>query len=238
MPGPSTVTLRIAVSDQVAVTAKVDVPDPLESDTPALVLAHGANNDLDHPLLAYLAAQLATNADVMVARFNFPYVEKGAKSPDPQKLLETTFGRVYDHLVQELSAPGASVFVGGKSLGGRVAAELVSRSVEGEGVLATGLIVLGYPLHAPGRADRLHLEPLRHVGVPSLFCVGSRDPLCDPDLLRPVLNALVHPGTLFVVEGGDHSLRLSRARGRRPEAGYADVAREIGGFIGAVTGRR
>ena len=234
MPRPASRTFKIDISEQVAVTAKLDAPGRLTSETPALILAHGANNDLDHPLLAHLAARLAETAHSLVLRFNFPYVERGAASPDPREVLEATFKRVHDHAVDELCAPGAPVFVGGKSLGGRVAAELISRSHEGEGLLAAGLVVLGYPLHAPGRKDRLYIEPLRRIGVPSLFCVGSRDPLCDPELLRPLLATLVHPGRLYVVKGGDHSLSLSRRSGRQPEDGYEAVAREVAAFIGTA----
>jgi len=222
---------KIPVSETISVTALIETPVRLQPDTPALILAHGANNDLHHPLLAYLASRLAETAQVLVLRFNFPYVERGAASPDAPGILEATFARVHDHLIDEISAPGASLFLGGKSLGGRVAAELVSRSHEGGGLRATGLVVLGYPLHAPGRSDRLHLEPLRRIGVPSLFCIGSRDPLCDTTLLRPLLANLVHPGELYVVEGGDHSLRLPRASGRDPEDAYEPVAAEIAGFI-------
>ncbi len=198
------------------------------------MLAHGANNDLDHPLLASLATILAGKDVAIVVRFNFPYAERGGTSPDPLAVLETTYRRAHDLLVDELLKPRAPVFLGGKSLGGRIAAELISRYHEGEGLQASGLVVLGYPLHAPGRKDRLHLEPLRRIGIPSLFCIGSRDPFCDPDLLRPVLAGLPHPGRMYVVEGGDHSLRLAKSSGRGAEDAYAAVAAEIAAFIKAV----
>jgi uncharacterized protein len=96
--------------------------------------------------------------------------------------------------------------------------------------------VLGYPLHAPGRQDRPHVEPLRRIGVPSLFFLGTRDPFCDLELFRPIVAGLSHPGELYVIEGGDHSLRLPSSSKRQPEDGYEDVARKIAGFIGEVTG--
>jgi uncharacterized protein len=229
MPVPS--TFKLTISDGAAVTVKVDAPSLSTADAPALILAHGANNDLDFPLLAYLAAYLAETGRAMVVRFNFPYVERGVTSPDPRAVLESTFLRVYGHVVDELAAPGTPVFVGGKSLGGRAAAELVSRRHEGDGLLAAGLIVLGYPLHAMGKPDRLFTEPLRHMDIPSLFCIGTRDSLCDPELLRPVLAGLDHPGELYVVEGGDHSLHLPRSSGRQPEDSYPAVAQEVAAFI-------
>jgi predicted alpha/beta-hydrolase family hydrolase len=235
MPRPDQRSFMISVPEAVAVTAKADAPAKMGPGTPALLLAHGANNDLDHPLLAYLAARLPETAGALVLRFNFPYSERGADSPDPAPVLEAAFKAAYDHLVGELSPAGAPVFVGGKSLGGRLAAELVSRRAEGDGVIAAGLVELGYPLHAPGRTDRINLKPLRHIDIPSLFCIGSRDPFCDLKLFRPVVPALARPGELYVIKGGDHSLNLPRSSGREPKDAYEDVAAKVAGFMAAAT---
>lgn len=235
MPGPSSQTFELTISDRTVITVKVNAPDRMAPETPALILAHGANNDLDFPLLGYLATHLAEEDRAMVVRFNFPYVERGVTSPDPRPVLEDTFVNVYRHVVEQLAAPGAPILVGGKSLGGRAAAELVSRRPEGDGLLAAGLIVLGYPLHAMGKEDRLYVEPLRHIDIPSLFCIGTRDSLCNPELLRPVLAGLIQPGALFVVEGGDHSLHLPKSSGRQPQDSYPEVARVVAEFIGSVT---
>ncbi len=237
MAHPLSSSFKVDLSDQVAVTVKTTFPSRSRPDTPALVLAHGANNDLEHPLLAYLAARLVEMTDILVVRLNFPYVERGARSPDRQAVLEDAFKRVVNHVAYELCGPGAPIFVGGKSLGGRVAAELISLGRQGEGLVASGLIVLGYPLHAPGRKDRLRVDPLRRIAIPSLFCVGSRDPLCGTESLRPILAGLSYPGELFVLQGGDHSLVLSSASRRRPEDGYEDVARKIAAFVEGVVGR-
>ena len=80
-----------------------------------------------------------------------------------------------------------------------MAAELVSRCAEGEGLLAAGLVFLGFPLHAPGKKDQPHLQPLRRIDVPSLFIVSTRDLFCDLDLLRETMATLEHPGTLYLV---------------------------------------
>jgi uncharacterized protein len=170
----------------------------------------------------------------MVIRFNFPYVERGAGSPDSTPVLENAFRRVHDHVVDELLAPGAPMFIGGKSLGGRIAAELISRGEEGEGLVAAGLVELGYPLHRPGHKERLFTEPLRKIGVPSLFCIGEKDPFCNPDLLRPLLEGLLHPGRLFVVPGGDHSLHRAEG-GKGGAVEFAEVAAEVARFVANVT---
>ncbi len=226
MSQSGTAVFKVAVDEETGVTVKVDLPPRSRADAPLLILAHGANNDLDHPLLAALASHLPAQADATVVRFNFPYAERKVSTLDPAPVLENAFRRVHDHIRDEVAGPRAPLFLGGKSLGGRLAAELVSRGEESEGLPAAGLVVLGYPLHRPGQKDQLNLEPLRRIGVPSLFCVGSRDPLCDPELLRPVLARLHFPGRLYVVEGGDHSLER-----RETPGDFAAVAEEVARFI-------
>ena len=233
----SAVSLRIHVDRDLEVTAVVDrARECREGATAGLVLAHGANNDLNHPLLAAVAGHLADAGTATVLRFNFPYMERGSKSPDPPARLEAAFRRAHDVLIDDQVCPPGPVFLGGKSLGARIAAELVSRHHEGEGLLAAGLVFLGYPLHAPGRKDRLRLEPLRRIDVPSLFLCGTRDPLCDLDLLRPVVERLDHPGTIVVVEGGDHSLEPRRSDERTAEDVRGFVAHAVETFIRAHTG--
>ncbi len=222
--GPA--VFKVAVGEGDAVTVKVDLPARHRADAPLLILAHGANNNLDHPLLAALASYLPAQADTAVVRFNFPYAERKASTVDPAPILENAFRCVHDHIRNEVAGPQAPLFLGGKSLGGRLAAELVSRGDEGGGLLAVGLVVLGYPLHRPGQKDRPNLEPLRRIGIPSLFCVGSRDPLCDPELLSPVLARLQYPGRLYVVRGGDHSLERQDAPGD-----FSAAAEEVARFI-------
>jgi predicted alpha/beta-hydrolase family hydrolase len=201
--------------------------------------------------LSTIARHLSAQAGTMVVRFNFPYSERGAGSPDSATTLENTFKRVHDHVVDELAAPEAPIFVGGKSMGGRIAAELVSRGEEGEGLLVAGLVELGYPLHRPGHKETLFTEPLRKIGVPSLFCIGENDPFCDPDLLRPLLERLHRPGRLYVVAGGDHSLHRARSGKARADATagtvgtvattpdeFLEVAEVVAQFIGEATGAK
>jgi predicted alpha/beta-hydrolase family hydrolase len=225
-------SFKLEIPDAGAVTAKIDAPSSPPPGAPALVLAHGANNNLEYPLLAYVAERLAATVGATVIRFNFPYVERGDEhTTDSLETLLATFRRAYHHMVDGAAPAGAPVFVGGKSLGGRIAAELVSRQPEGEGLQAAGLVELGYPLHAPGRTDHLNVKPLRHIDIPSLFCVGSHDVFCQLDLIEPVLPTLMEPAELFVVESGDHSLLLAHSSGRQPDAAYPDVVAKIAGFM-------
>jgi len=226
----------IPMPDGSTISARADAPTHRAGRTPILLLAHGSRNDLDHPLLAFVANHLAATADTTVVRFNFPYAERGGDTPDPAALLETTLKTAFEHARTRIAEPGSVVFVGGKSLGGRVAAEMISRRAEGDGVAAAGLIELGYPLHAPGRTDRPNLRPLRHIDVPSLFCIGTRDPFCNLALFAPVVPTLTHPGELYVVQEGDHSFLLPRSSGLPPEGAYGEIAERIAGFIRDVAG--
>lgn len=233
MGSPTVLSFKLSVPGSVTITAKADTPAAAAPGAPALVLAHGAANDLDYPLLAYVGEHLARAIGATVLRFNFPYVERGSEhSSDTATVLEEAFRTAFDHLAT-LVPTGTPLFVGGKSLGARVAAELVSRRPEGDGLAAAGLVELGYPLHAPGRTDRVNVKPLRHIDVPSLFCVGSRDALCNLDLLRPILPTLLAPAQLYVVENGDHSLILPRSSGREPQGAYPDVTARVADFLTA-----
>ena len=232
MPSSTSKSFKLDIPLAGPVTAKVDSPAVPAPGGPALVLAHGANNDLDYPLLTYLAQNLAATVGATVLRFNFPYVERGAQpGSDSADTLLHTFRQAYDYLVNEAAPPGAPIFVGGKSLGGRMAAELVSRRPDGDGLQAKGLVELGYPLHAPGRKDRLNVAPLRHIDVPSLFCIGSHDAFCDLSLFRPVLPTLLSPAELYVVQDGDHSLLLPRSSGQKPDGAYPAVLAKVAAFL-------
>jgi predicted alpha/beta-hydrolase family hydrolase len=232
MIGHQAKSFELEVPDAGTVTAKIDAPSTPRRGAPALLLAHGANNNLEYPLLAYVAEGLAMALGATVMRFNFPYVERGVDhGADSLQTLVATFRKAYDHLAQEVVPAGTPVFVGGKSLGGRTAAELVSRRPQSDGIQAAGLVGLGYPLHAPGRTDRLNVKPLRHIDVPSLFCTGSRDAFCRLELFEPVLPTLLAPAELFVVESGDHSLLLPRSSGRAPDAAYPEVVAKIADFM-------
>jgi hypothetical protein len=202
--------------------------------TPALILAHGASNDMTEPLLAAVAQRLGDSGSAGVLRFNFPFTERGAERPDKNPVLEQAFIRAHDTLRDdELCRPGP-VFLGGKSLGARIAAELVSRGPEGEGLTAAGLVFLGFPLHSPGRKDKAHWEPLRRVNVPSLFVTGTKDAFCDLEILAHVIAGLERPGELYLVEGGDHSLKVPKSDPRPQEVVYAAVGDKVAQFINEV----
>ncbi len=194
------------------------------------VLAHGAGAPQHHPFIGLFARGLAARG-VDVVTFNFPYMERGDERPDSGPILQAAYRRAHDALVDDdVYSPGP-VFLGGKSLGARVAAELASRGPEAEGLLAAGLVFLGFPLHAPGRRDNPRLEPLRRIHVPSLLLVGTRDPFCDLALLKEVAAGLDRPGRIHVVEGGNHSFEVAASASRSQDEVYAEIGEETARFI-------
>ena len=174
-----------------------------------LLLAHGAGGNLHTPALSAYAGALAA-AGVGAVRFNFPYAEAGRRVPDRQPILERCYAAVAAHVRPQVSR----FYLGGRSMGGRIASHVVA-----SGAVAAGLVFLSYPLHPPGRPDRLRAAHLPKIGIPMLFLHGTRDAFADPTLLRRVLQGLP-TATLHDIEGADHGLTVRN----RPAA---DVIREL-----------
>jgi predicted alpha/beta-hydrolase family hydrolase len=184
------------------------------------VVAHGAGNDARHPLFQGIAQALQAE-DVSSLRFNFPYTEAGRRGPDPAAVLLEAWGAALALAGRE--GGGLPVVAAGKSLGGRMASVLAAE--QGESFPGAALVFFGYPLHAPGRFDRLRQAHLARVRRPMLFIQGTRDPLARFDLIEEVTRGLGPLARLHRVEGGDHSFRVRGAP--RPD-------REIGLDLGAV----
>jgi predicted alpha/beta-hydrolase family hydrolase len=199
--------VSISVGEAKAVSGVVCVPEEFKAgETTAVIVAHGAGNDREHPLIVTVSQGLAETG-FLTLRFNFPYREKGRKAPDPQNTLILTWQAVWQFLEVHPEYPTDEIVAVGKSMGGRVASQMVA-----DGLLpASRLIFLGYPLHPPGKKERMRDAHLYHIGIPMLFFVGTRDPLCDLVQLRSVLDRIEAPSYLEPVEGGDHSFRVPKS---------------------------
>lgn len=184
-----------------------------------LVLAHGAGAPLDSDFMEFFAQALTTKTRA-VARFNFSYMEQGRRSPDRQPVSEKTYGEVIEHLRASLSPK--TLFIGGKSYGGRMASHVAAA-----GTKVDGLVFLGYPLHAPGRPDRIRDSHLTDVSCPMVFVAGTRDPFCPLETLAKVMKKLAASTELIVVEDGDHSLKVRKSSGRSTEQAWSDAADAI-----------
>jgi uncharacterized protein len=160
-----------------------------------------------------------------VVTFNFPYMERmeedrretgtaRRRPPDRAPVLEACYRAVIGAVERQVPSAGRGFFIGGKSMGGRIATQVAAADHE---LKIDGLVLLGYPLHPPGNATRMRDAHLPAVGRPVLFIQGSRDTFGTPDELRPVLARMEPRPLLSVVEGGDHSFALSGA-GREGQA--------------------
>jgi predicted alpha/beta-hydrolase family hydrolase len=212
--------LRIDVSGG---TIPASLEGPPDSST-LIVLAHGAGAGKDHPFMETFAAGLAERGH-RVARFDFLYTSAGRKAPDRQPILEQTYRDVLAFLRAEVRPE--RMFVGGKSMGGRIASHVAAGPAAVE---VDGLFFLGYPLHPPGRPDRMRDAHLPSIGAPMLFVEGTRDPFCPLETLRPILAKLPR-AELLVVEDGDHSFKVRKSFGRSTEEALQEAIDAVATWI-------
>ena len=189
----------------------------------AIILANGAGIDMKGEFISYFHEALA-RAGYLACKFNFLYQEKGRKAPDRAPVLEETYLAVHDYLVNhEYIAPG-DIFIGGKSMGGRIATQIANRAEVGK------IVLLGYPLHPAGKPDQLRDEHLYDIQTPMLFLSGDRDPLCGLDKLKPII-AKIKPARLHVVEGGDHSFKVLKKSDLDQDTVMAETVERIRLFL-------
>ena len=183
---------------------------------PAIVVGHGAGAGERHPCMARLRQGLADRG-VTVVTFDFPYMAAGRRLPDKAPVLESAMA---DALSQAaLVLPSATRwFVGGKSMGGRIASQVLAR----DGFLPSplGLVCFGYPLHPPGKPQQTRDRHLPSIRPPILLLHGTRDPFGSPDEMRALV-ARLDGAMLELIEGGDHSLEAGRQRGTSPSVDRA-----------------
>jgi len=184
----------------------------------ALILAPGAGaGQTSDFMVAYATGMAARGIDTVT--FDFLYREEGRRLPDPNDRLEACWRAVIAAIRHHQAIESGVLAIGGKSMGGRIASQVAAAGI---GDLA-GLVFLGYPLHPPGRPDRLRARHLLGITAPMLFVQGSRDAFGTPDELRSIITQLDAKAELYVVEGGDHSFKVPKRSGVSPE----DIGRTI-----------
>lgn len=212
--------IRIPIDTVLSVSADLNLPEDWQpGQGTAVILAHGAANNKENPLLVTVGQTLA-KAGILTLSFNFPYADQGKSSPDGQKRLETTWLSVIDWVKVDSRCRPDRLVAAGKSMGGRVASQLAAA----QRLAVEGLIFLGYPLHAPGRKDKLRDDHLPAIGQPMLYITGTRDAFCDLTLLKPVLNRLTPTPELVVIDDGNHSFDLPKTRANEQQRCYAEIA--------------
>ena len=175
----------------------------------ALVLAHGAGAGQKSTWMVNAAKALAERG-ITCATFDFPYISAGRKVPDKAPALEAHWRAVVDEARREVGR--LPLFIGGKSMGGRIASHIASQGVEG----VAGVLFFGYPLHPPGRPEQRRDAHLPQIAIPMLFVQGSRDTFGTEEEIAALLPRLQRP-TLHVIAGGDHSFKVpGGANAQRP----------------------
>jgi predicted alpha/beta-hydrolase family hydrolase len=193
---PSTISISDSIGKVSLLTLKPRSPKAM------IVLAHGAGAPMTHKFMEDLAVELASH-EIGTIRYNFPYMEKKSKRPDVPAVAEKTVGGVLRHALDKF--PDIPVFLGGKSFGGRMSSQYISKNSSE----IAGIIFYGFPLHAPGKAGDERAEHLKAIKVPMLFLQGTNDALATISLMEKVCAGL-RSATLVKFEGADHSFRAKK----------------------------
>lgn len=225
MPAPERPPVKrisIEVSDGVRVSGLVEFP---ASPRACCILAPGAGAGMDHPLMAAVAAGLAQRG-IATLRYQFPYMERGAKRPDPPPVAHATVrGAVAAAGTLPFTVP---LIAGGKSFGGRMTSQ-AQAILPLEGV--SGLAFLGFPLHQAGRPSHDRADHLFDVHIPMLFLQGTRDRLASLDELEPICKKLGRRASLKVFSQADHSFHVPARTGRSDAQVLAEVLDALSAWI-------
>jgi predicted alpha/beta-hydrolase family hydrolase len=219
--------LMVEVGDE-EVTSLLYVASKKQRLGVTLILGHGAGAGQLHPFMRLFATGMAERGfDALT--FNFVYMEKRRSVPDPKAKLELCFRSVIEAATNHKKLKGNRLAIGGKSMGGRIASQVAAQPDSADKIAA--LVFLGYPLHPPGRPDKLRDAHLPEITAPMLFVQGSRDSFGTPDELRAVFKKHRLSPTLHVVEGGDHSLKVPKTLGVPQEQVYSGVMDSISAWL-------
>jgi uncharacterized protein len=191
----------------------------------ALILGHGAGAGQKSPFMVRFGKGMAARG-ISAATFDFPYIEAGRKVPDRAPVLEQAWREAVQAGQSEFA--GVPLFIGGKSMGGRIASHIASQGCKG----LSGLIFLGYPLHPPGKPDQRRDAHLPAIAEPMLFVQGSRDPFGTTAEIAALLPKMSR-ATLHDVTGGDHSFK---APGRKADAGLDEIMDVVAAWIRKTIG--
>ncbi len=188
------------------------------------VLGHGAGAGMRHAFLETMAAHLAAQG-IETLRYQFPYMERGSKRPDPPKVCHATVRAAVAEATRRTAAP---LIAGGRSFGGRMTSQ-----AQAEDPLpnVAGLVFLGFPLHRAKQPSDERAEHLLNVRIPMLFLQGTRDELAELKLLQGVVRRLGEPATLRLFEGADHSFHVPARSGSTDAQIMADMAVAIGEWV-------
>ena len=214
MSDSSTHSVTVRVSESCTVSGLLDLPGNARA---CFVFAHGAGAGMQHASMASVAGDLSQHG-VGTLRYQFPYMERGSRRPDPPALCHATVRSAVAEAAR--AAPGLKLVAGGRSFGGRMTSQAQALAPL-PGV--AGLAFLAFPLHAAGRPSQERAGHLSDVTIPMLFLQGTRDELASLKLLEPVVQRLGALATLKLLQEADHSFHVRASSGRRDP----DVRQEL-----------
>lgn len=194
----------------------------------SVVIAHGATDDMNDPVLEHVHREL-TERRYLTLRFNFPFAEAKKRRPDNDAVLRRTMRAAIGALGRDPTAAPAHLFLGGKGLGGQVAADLASSRVR-----VDGLFLMAYPLHPQGKPEKMNPDQLFRIVSPVLFLQGSRDRSCELDLLRQTLTRVGAPTSLFVSQDADRHFKVPKKIGRPADEVRTELAAALDEWIQKV----
>ena len=218
-------SLKIRVGDE-SVSALLVRPPEAKA---LYVFAHGAGAGMTRKSMASNAEGLAERG-IATLRYQFPYMEKGSRRPDPPRIAHAAV-RAAAAKAMEV-APDLPLFAGGRSFGGRMTSQAQALAPL-PGV--RGLAFIGFPLHPAGKPGIERAEHLSDVQVPMLFVSGARDSLAEMDLLEPVVAGLGKRAKLVVIADADHSLKVPAKSGRTPVQAEAEALDAMAEWMKALT---
>ena len=223
--------LTVQVNDKEAVTALLYPADKKNRAGVTVVLGHGAGASQASGFMRMFAKGLAARGlDVMT--FNFVYMEQGRSVPDQKHKLEGCFRAVIEAALKHKKLKNNSVVIGGKSMGGRIASQVMAgEEREAFASDVVGLVFLGYPLHPPGQPTKLRVEHLEHIEKPLLFVQGTRDSLGTPEEIKPFVKNFRPAAKIHEIEGGDHSFKAPKKFGMPQDQIFENAMNEIDRWV-------
>ncbi len=216
------ITLQVTVTETDSVTAQLYPAAKKNRLGVTLILGHGAGANQSSGFMRLFANGLAERGlDVMT--FNFLYSERGRGAPDPKAKLEACYQQVIEAAAKHKKLIGNKIAVGGKSMGGRIGSQVAAT----DSSKISALVFLGYPLHPPGNLQKMRDAHLPEIKAPMLFLQGSRDAFGSTDEIHSVIKKHKLQATLYEIEGGDHSFKVSKSAGLTQEEVYESAMNEI-----------
>jgi predicted alpha/beta-hydrolase family hydrolase len=202
----------------------------LRPDAPraCFVFAHGAGAGMTHSFMEAFANGLCERG-LASLRYQFPYMEKGSKRPDPPAVAQATVRAAVTKASQIF--PGLALIAGGKSFGGRMTSQ-AQAAAPLPGV--RGLAFVGFPLHPAGKPSTDRADHLARIELPMLFLQGTRDGLAEVALIEPVVQRLGPRATLHLVDGADHSFHVLARSGRNDREAMAEILDVFARWAGAL----